>query len=286
MNLLPLVLAAAALTTRDRVETIAQSVGGHVGVQAQVLETNERFEFHAGEEFPMQSVYKLPIAIAILHEVDEGRLRTNQTVLVGPDDWVPPPLHSPLHDQHPEGFATVTVKELIRFAVSESDGTASDVLLRLAGGPERIVAILRAMNLWGIAVVSSEKEMAANGGLQYRNTTQPSAMVHLLQLLQQGSLLSYTSHTFLMQLMTDTPTGVHRIKGKLPANTQVAHKTGTAQTRSNLTPATNDVGIVRLPEGRHLLIAIFIKDSTASESAREGAIADLARIFWDEWSHP
>jgi beta-lactamase class A len=63
----------------------------------------------------------------------------------------------------------------------------------------------------------------------------------------------------------------------------VAHKTGTDATRNGLTRATNDVGIVTLPDGRHLAVAVFVKDSTADETTRDRAIAGVARAAYDAW---
>ncbi len=78
--------------------------------------------------------------------------------------------------------------------------------------------------------------------------------------------------------------GPRRIPGLLPAGTRVAHKTGTSRTLGGLTRATNDVGIVLLPDARHLAVAVFVADSQADEATREGVIARVARAAWDRWS--
>ena len=70
----------------------------------------------------------------------------------------------------------------------------------------------------------------------------------------------------------------------LPDGTVVAHKTGTSQTVNGVTAATNDVGLVTLPNGQHLAIAVFVSDSTANDTIREEVIAKVARAAWDEWS--
>lgn len=74
------------------------------------------------------------------------------------------------------------------------------------------------------------------------------------------------------------------MKGLLPKDATVAHKTGTSGTRDGLTAATNDIGIVTLPDGRHLAIAVFVSDSTADETTREETIAKIARAVWDNFS--
>lgn len=84
--------------------------------------------------------------------------------------------------------------------------------------------------------------------------------------------------------MTETRTGLKRIKGLLPERTVVAHKTGTSSTVNGVTAATNDVGLVTLPSGQHLAIAVFVSDSQATDVIREEVIAKVARAAWDEWS--
>jgi beta-lactamase class A len=123
--------------------------------------------------------------------------------------------------------------------------------------------------------------MAHDSANEYRNWTTPRAMIHLLQLLQEGRDLKSASRALLLHLMTDTPITPHRIKGLLPPGTQVAHKSGTSGARNGLAIATNDTAIVTLPDGRHLLLAIFVSDSKAGETTRDAVIAQIARAAWD-----
>ncbi len=89
-----------------------------------------------------------------------------------------------------------------------------------------------------------------------------------------------------MKLMTDASTGPKRIKGLLPAGTIVAHKTGTSPTNSEgLSPATNDVGIITLPNGKHLAIAVFVCNATDDEATREGVIAKITKAAYDFYNH-
>ena len=108
----------------------------------------------------------------------------------------------------------------------------------------------------------------------------------LLKTLQQGRGLSPASRALLLEWMTRTPTGMNRLKGRLPSGTVVAHKTGSSRTVAGLTAATNDIGLVTLADGRHLAIAVFVADAAAPDSAREAVIAALARAVWDGLAAP
>jgi beta-lactamase class A len=85
--------------------------------------------------------------------------------------------------------------------------------------------------------------------------------------------------------MQESQTGRNRIRNLLPEGTTVADKTGTSWTRNGRTAATNDIGLITLPDGRHLALAIFVADSTAPDAIREKVIARIARAAWDQWVH-
>jgi beta-lactamase class A len=99
--------------------------------------------------------------------------------------------------------------------------------------------------------------------------------------LHEEKVLSPESRALLTRLMIDTPTGPKRIKGLLPKGTMVVHKTGTSNTVSGITAATNDIGIITLPNGKHLAVAVFVSDSKADRETREGVIARIAKSAYD-----
>jgi beta-lactamase class A len=72
-----------------------------------------------------------------------------------------------------------------------------------------------------------------------------------------------------------------RLEGALPAGTRVAHKSGSSDVVGGVAAATNDIGLIQLPDGRHIAIAVFVTDSTADEATREQVIARIARAAYD-----
>ena len=230
----------------------------------------------------MQSVYKLPIAMAILHAVEQRRLSLSQNAEFRLSDLISPGQHSPLRDEHPQGGVEASVNDLLRLAVSESDGVACDILLRTLGGPSVVDAYVKSLGIAGISIRDTEKTLGMDVRAQYRNYVQPGAMVALLRLIADRSPLSPGHTELLLRWMTDTDTGEHRLKGLLPQNTIVAHKTGTSGQDNGITHATNDVGLITLPNGSKLAIAVFVADSPQTESVRERVIAQIARAIWDE----
>ncbi|HKG12756.1 MAG TPA: class A beta-lactamase [Pyrinomonadaceae bacterium] len=278
--------ACAPEQLRERMKEIARAVDGRVGAAAVVLDDKDEVivSVNGSMDFPMQSVYKLPIGMAVLRAVDGGRLRLTQKVNVRPEDLVPERLHSPLRDANPRG-GEFTLRELVRLMIAESDGTASDVLLGLAGGPEEVNAYLRGLGVEGVTVTTTERAMAqGDEQVQYSNWATPESMLTLLRALQEGRGLSRASRGLLLDFMLRSTPGPRRLKGMLPAGTPVAHKTGTSNTTEGITRATNDVGLVTLPDGRHMAVAVFVSDTKADADVREGVIAKIARAAWDCWT--
>lgn len=261
---------------------IAAAAKGKVGVAAVVLETGDAASFNAESRFPMQSVYKLPIAMAAMKRVEEGKLSLTQKVRVEKSDFVRQGMRSPIRDENPNG-TEMTVEQLMKYAVSESDGTASDVLFNLVGGADAMKKYLAELGVTEIAAVNSEKEIGSDWETQYRNYATPAAAVQLLRAFHEKRGFSEANHKILRQMTIETPTGMKRLKGLLPKDAIVAHKTGTSGTREGVTAATNDIGVITLPNGRHLAIAVFVSDSPTDEKTREETIARIAKAAWDKW---
>jgi beta-lactamase class A len=277
--LVAVLIARAQNPLRAQIHQIAQQAKGIVGVAVLGLEDRDTVTYNGNARMVMHSVMKFPIAIAVLNQVDLGKLKLDEKIRIKKKDL--PKTYSPIRDKYPDG-TEMSVGELLSYMVSLSDNNACDILLKKLGGTKAVTSYLQVLGIKKIAVNASEAEMAAAWEVQYTNWCQPFEMVKLLDLFYQGKTLTKTSTDYLMKIMLATSTGPKRIKGLLPAETSVAHKTGTSGTNeAGLTPATNDAGIVTLPNGKHLAIAVFVCNSTADETTREAVIAQIAKATWD-----
>jgi beta-lactamase class A len=285
-RVLPLALVplTAVLPVRaqlsQQIARIAAEAQGRVGVACSLPGVVLDCDLRAGDPFPMQSVYKLPIAMATLHAVEQGRFSLQQPIRFLPSDLISPDQYSPLRDAHPQANVDVPVEELLRLAVSESDGVASDILMRTLGGPAAVDDYVRSLGIRGIHIMDTEKTLGVEVKLEDRNSAEPRAMVALLRLLADRSPLSPEHTQLLLGWMTASHTGDRRIKALLPAGTVVADKTGTAGSGRNFTNATNDVGLVTLPDGRRLALVVLVADSAAPDAVRERVIAEIAQAVW------
>lgn len=265
------------------IQEIAKDAEGKVGVSAVMLETGQMVDVEANEHYPSQSVYKLPIAMTVLKLVDEGKVSLDQQVVVSPDDFVRWGFHSPIRNLYPQG-TVLPVSELLRASISDSDGTANDVLLEIAGGPANVQAYLDGLGIKDFFVADSEKSISKDWETQYRNWATPAASVELLRQIYERKALSDASTDLLLQFMTDTPTSPHRLKRGLPEGASLAHKTGTGGTKNRITGATNDIGIVTLPNGQHIAIAVYIMDSSAPAATRNDVTGKIIKAAIEKWS--
>jgi beta-lactamase class A len=259
----------------------AADAKGKVGVAALDLDTGEYFSLNGSDHFPMQSVYKLPISMAVLKQFENQRLDLSQKVNVTKDDFLRPGQASYIRDHYPDG-KEVSVRDLIFYAMAESDGTASDGLLRVVGGTGRVQAYLDKWGIHDMKIVNSEKEIGRDWRTQYENWSTPEAAVSLLKVLYDEGNLAPAYRQMLLSDMTSSKPGKNRIRGLLE-DAPVAHKTGTGGTQDGITSATNDIGIVTTPNGKHFAIAVFVSDSPADEKTREATIANITKVMWNYW---
>jgi len=266
---------------RKQIEQIAKPVKGIVGVSILGLESRDTLSFNGKARLVMHSVMKFPIALTVLHLVDSGVFTLDQAIHITKRDL--PKTYSPLRDKYPKGNVDVTVRDLLSYMVSLSDNDACDILLgKVIKGIKPVQDYMLHLGIRGIAIRASEADMASAWELQYTNWCKPEEMTLLLDKFYSANVLTKASTDFLYKIMTETTTGPNRIKALLPAGTVVAHKTGTSPTNAEgLSPATNDVGIITLPNGKHIAISVFVCNSTNEEATREGVIAKIAKAAFD-----
>ena len=270
---------------KTTIQHIIECINGKIGVAVLGLENNDTLLINGNDKFPMQSVFKFPLALAVLHQVDEGKLSLEQKIFVRKDELLPN-LWSPLREKYPDGNINITLDELLFYTVSMSDNSGCDILFRLIGGPKIVDRYIHSLGIAEISIVSTEEEMQKEWGVQYNNWSSPAAMNQLLSLFFHDKILSAKNKGYLWNIMVKTSTGSKRIKGLLPEGTIVAHKTGSSGTNSaGITAATNDAGIVTLPNGNHFAIVVFVSNSKADEKARESIISEITKIVWNAYSN-
>ncbi len=282
---IPLALAVATTifgqpALERQIAAIAAEAHGKVAVACSLPGTALNCDLNARARPPMQSVFKAPLALTALHLVESGKMSLDESIRFRASDRILPRTYSPLQDQYPGAEVDVPLRRLLELAVSLSDNAAADIVLRVVGGPAAVAQYIKSLGVDGFHLESNEAALHADSAMQYRNWFEPAGAVQFLRLLSDRSPLT-TEHTALLLGWMRGPAGNRRIAAQLPAGTVVMHKSGTSRTEHGVTAATNDIGLIDLPDGRRLAIAVFITDSTADEATRESVIARIARAAYD-----
>ena len=290
---------------------LAAIAGGKVGVAAVHLETGREVVLNRGEPFPMASTFKVPVAVQLLTRVDSGQLRLDSMITLRPSDLHPG--SGTLTQLFDDPGVSLSVRNLLELMLLISDNSATDIILRTAGGSAPVNARLRTLGVSGISVdrptlqliadavgvtnlppeseltprafgalmraVSSDAQKAAAEAFykDKRDTSTPDGMAKLLESVWRGRALSKANTDLLLDIMRRCETGPNRIKGLLTPDIVVRHKTGTLGIG-----VANDVGIIDLPNGAgHLVLTVFVKESTRPAEMQERAIAQIARAAYD-----
>jgi beta-lactamase class A len=298
-----------------RLRAITNGAPARVGIVAKHLESGAIARVNPDEPIPLLSVVKLPLAVVVLDGVDQGRwtLRTPVTLLG--QDMHP---RGMLGDRYPRGGGPVPLYKLLDVMMRLSDNSAADALMRLAGGPPAITGWLERHGIHDLRVdrtqrgtgnewhgltpgadtarsAESIRELRAQVPeavhdsaarsmlLDPRDTGTAEACVYLLERLWRGDLLSEAMTDTLQSILARCRTSPDRLPALLPKGTPVARKTGTGGTSRGVTVAVNDVGVIRLPNGGDVAIAVLIGESKGSMGRAERLIARVARTVFDAW---
>lgn len=274
--------AQTADSLRQKIQQIVSAKNATVGVSIIGNTEKDTLSINGERHFPMQSVFKFHIALAVLSQIDKGKFSFNQKIKILKKDLLLN-LYSPIRNKYPNGVA-LTISKIVEYTVSQSDNVGCDVLLRLIGGPQAVEQYFIKNNFKDVSIKINEEKQQNNWDLQFQNWTTPKAANEVLATFyyNKTKLLSKKSYDFIWKLMKETQTGEGRLKGGLPKTTIVAHKTGSSgANKEGLTAAVNDIGIVFLPNGQHFFISVFVTNSKEDADTNEKIIADISKATWD-----
>lgn len=304
----PLVQQTAEAKLLAEFARFAALSDGTVGIAVRDLQTGETQSFNGDTLFPMASAYKVAVAGRIFALVDAGELRLDDQLALDPAlaseggiAWM-----------FSRPGASLSVDRLLELMLQKSDNNATDVLVARAGGPQAITGFVTKLGVTGLRVDSDTAHLLYRAmsihpvsgsfrqnadaarradpqlvmrdirdlpnlafAMEPQDTSTPSAMLDLVTAYESGRALSGASTQRLFTIMAHCETGKARIVGMLPPGTAVAHKTG------SLNGTGNDVGVVRLPDGRRFAVVAFVMKDSKGHAARDRIIAEAARAAYD-----
>ena len=304
---------AAQRALAERIQSLGRNFDGEVGIAVRDVETGWTTSWNGGRYFPQQSVSKFWVALNALQAVDAGQLDLSEQVTLRRQDLTL--FHQPIAQQIDANGFTTTLEDLLVRAMTRSDNTANDFLLRRGGGPDAVRAFLQRHGLSGVRFGPGERIMQSQiAGLQwspaystgtvfYRarasvpierrrelfnqyvadpvDGATAEGLVAGLSRLRRGELLSPRSTERLLSIMSRTRTGPQRLTGGLASGWRIAHKTGTGQELGSTQAGYNDIGIITAPDGRHYALAVMIGRTSTPLPTRMALMQNVTRAAID-----
>lgn len=245
--------------------------GGRLGVAIVDTASGARADHRGNERFPLCSTFKILAVSAVLKRAEAGREPLDRRIAIKRAELI---AYSPvLKDRIGD---SMTLADLCTAAMTESDNTAADLVLRNLGGPAAVTAYARTLGDTVTHLDNSEPMLnrAKPFGLSRTDTTSPVAMVNDLQALVLGEALAPASRDQLKAWLLGCKTGDKRLRAGLPDGWQCGEKTGSDEANGS----TNDVGVLWPPQERPpVIVAAYLTQTKAKYEDREGALADVAR---------
>lgn len=253
----------------ERLDALERQHGGRLGVSILDTGTGLRVAHRGDERFLMCSTFKLFAVAAVLARVDHGSEQLDRRVVFGKDVVLS---YAPITSQH-VGPPGLSVGALCEAAITVSDNTAANLLLKSLGGPSAVTSFVRGLgdSVTRLDRIEPDLNVASPGDL--RDTTTPDAALATLQKLLLGSVLSRASREQLLAWLRGCTTGATKLRAGLPAGWTVGDKTG-----SGFKKETNDIGIFYPPGRAPLLVTAYYAGSSADDATRDSVLAEVGKI--------
>lgn len=279
---------------RGRINDLGKAFDGQVGIAVRSVDDGWETGWKDGDLYPQQSVSKLWVAVTALDAADKGKVNMDDLVTLTKSDLTL--FHQPIRSQILDGSYTTSLGDLMVKAITTSDNTANDKLMRSVGGPDAVRKMIAAKHLGAIRFYNGERALQSkiagliwtqsyaigNAFFEARDAlpmairraafnryiedpydgAAPGAIVNALAKLKRGELLSPSSTARLLNIMGNTHTGPNRLKGGLAPGWSLSHKTGTGQELGGIQAGYNDIGILTAPDGRSYAVAVMIKKTS------------------------
>lgn len=279
-SVLALPVCAQQESLSEELHQAIKEVKAQIGI-AVIIDGKDTVTVNNTTRYPMLSVFKFHQALAVMDYLNRHHFQVDTRLHIDKTD-LKPDTYSPLRDQYPNGNIEMSVMELLKYTLQQSDNNACDILFKYIGGPKVTDAYIRSLGIRNFAITATEEDMHRNVSTSYSNWTSPLEAAILLEIFLYEDLFPESYREFIYQTMIECQTGKGRLPFPLPEEVVIGHKTGSSdRNEKGQRIGTNDIGFVILPNGHHYSIAVFVKDSEEQDKTNEGIIAEISRIVYE-----
>lgn len=276
---------AFTMDTRQLADTISRALSDYdaeIGV-ALIINGKDTVTVNNRAVYPMMSVFKLHQALAVCRYLDAEGISLDTLMTIRSDE-LDKKTWSPMLKEHPESEFSLTVKDLLRYTLTQSDNNASNLMFGMLADVARTdsyIAMLIPRSSFRIAY--TEAQMSADHERAYANRTSPLGAAILISRLYTDSLVSGGKQRFIMETLRECRTGNDRIAAPLQdkEGVVIAHKTGSGYVRGDgVLVAHNDLAYICLPDGVRYALAVFVKDFKGNGAEASKAISRISSIVY------
>lgn len=267
---------------RDSLQLVADSYHGEIGV-AVITDTGDTLTINNEAKYPLMSVFKLHQAIALCNFYERTGQSLDSMVSIprshlNPDTW------SPMLRDYSSDTITLPIRQLLTYTLTLSDNNASNWMfehLQTVNDADDFIAAVIPRESFSIS--HTEAEMGREHSQAYENRTSPLGAAILIKRLYTDSIIALQDANFIRTTLDECQTGLDRIVSPLKdiPGIIIGHKTGSGyRSPEGVLAAHNDVGFVRLPDGRRYALAVFVKDFNGDETEASAAIARISEVVY------
>ena len=276
------VLSVSASDLTSDIQEVIKGKKAQVGVA--VLYKDDAFTANNDDQYPLMSVFKFHIALAVLKKMEKEGIPLTAVVTLGPSD-IDTKTWSPMYKKYKSKKITLSYGDLINYMVSQSDNNACNRLIYFVGGIQNVNAFIKDLGIDQIQLIETEKSMEQDIRKSYNNWSTPLSVAQLLRKVYTEKVLSDKHFAFLEKAMLASASGKDKFRAGLPKEIEVGHKTGMSyRTPEGVRMCDADVGVIYMPEGEKCYLAVLVKDSKESDAVNVKIMADIANKVYSHYS--
>ena len=276
------VLSVSASDLTSDIQEVIKGKKAQVGVA--VLYKDDAVTVNNDDQYPLMSVFKFHIALAVLKKMEQEGIPLTAVVTLRPSD-IDTKTWSPMYKKYKSKKITLSYGDLINYMVSQSDNNACNRLIYFVGGIQNVNAFIKDLGIDQIQLIETEKSMEQDIRKSYSNWSTPLSVAQLLRKVYTEKVLSDKHFAFLEKAMLASGSGKDKFRAGLPKEIEVGHKTGMSyRTPEGVRMCDADVGVIYMPEGEKCYLAVLVKDSKESDAVNVKIMADIANKVYSHYS--
>lgn len=234
----------------------------HPSVYVWDYETGNYADINADEIFPTASIIKLPVLVELFRSIEKNQLTIYDEMPL--TEYYRSEGSGSL--QFKAANSTYTIDKLARMMITESDNSATNMLMARLGSMTDINSALRQ---WGLKHTYVQTWLPDLGGTNHSTARD---MAQILYNIDNPNFLSNESREKIFDYMGH----VHNnrlIAAGLPAGATFLHKTG------DIGKMLGDAGIVYAPNGKKYIVVIFANRPHNSPLGKEFIVKASQTIY-------